>query len=90
MKNIPTLIYTHKSLCFHPVDKKSRQRSQPLTFCMLRNFACIFVNDFFLNWLFQKIFQETHQSDKKIGSRSDATYCLAWSGSKLFIKKILT
>ena len=43
-------------------------------------------NFFFKINYFKKFFQEYHQSVKQFGSRSGPTFCLAWSGSKLFTK----
>ena len=53
---------------------------------MLGNFACFFcgLRIFFLINFFKNIFQEYHQIVKQFGSRSGPTFCLAWSGSKLF------
>ena len=39
-------------------------------------------------YVFEKFFQEYHQSVKQFGSGSGPTFCRAWSGSKLFAKFI--
>ena len=56
----------------------------PGNFFMLFCFLLIF---FKFNF-FEKFFQEYYQSVKQFGSRSDPTFCRAWSGSKLFAKVI--
>ena len=56
-------------------------------------FACFFCH-LLIFYIFIKInffetfFQKYHQSVKYFGSRSGPTFCLAWSGSKLFAKII--
>ena len=59
-----------------------------LTICPLENFFTIFCRllIFFKIKLFEKFFQEYHQSVKQFWSRSDRTFCQPWSGSKLFAK----
>ena len=49
---------------------------------------CRLWNIFFKINFSKIISQEYHQSVKQFGSRSDPTFCRAWSGSKLFAKVI--
>ena len=43
---------------------------------------------FFFKLFSNKIFQEYHQRVKQFGCRSCPTFCRAWSGSKLFAKRL--
>ena len=59
-----------------------------LTLCMLGNFSCFccrLLTYYKIDFL-KKILQGHYKSVKQFGSRSGPTFCLSWSGSKLFAK----
>ena len=63
---------------------------KPLVVNMAKVAICHFIVVclLFQNQLFKKFFQEHYQSVKWFGYRSGLTFCLSWSGSKLFSKVI--